>query len=347
MIGLRNILVFFITVSSLYMFMACSGDEPETPEEPDQPEEPWISPFKSLIGCWMNLDETLAIEIRAGLVLSYVKVPTGLQTVEARILSPFDDFEIGYLENKSLKKMTVEIISFDENKIVLNNVDSYGGTLSSYIFHRISTEELMKYQSYVVISESGTVGEHGFVDLGLSVKWATANVAITPTEPTERGSYYSYGEVSPKESYTESNSLVYGKSFSQLVRSGVIDKEGNVTARYDAATVNWGADWRTPTNEEWYELTRKCYWEWVTVDGMNGMLAYGPNGNSIFFPAAGAMLEDGQKQYGETGRYGSASLFDTGSGTSWDVYTFFDNDSRPYGVRFITYAGYSIRPVMK
>jgi len=332
----------------LSILTACGGEEPEAPDNPENPEVPEESPFKPIVGYWMNTDESLAFEIRAGMAISYVRVPTGLETVEGRMSSPFDDFEIGYLSGKELQKMTVEIDSFDEDEIILSKVGSYGGNLSSYTFQRISQEELMEYMDFVVISESGTQAGHGYVDLGLSVKWATANVASYETEPTECGGYYSFGAVSHKDYFSESNSLVEGKSLKQLIREGIVDKNGNLTARYDAATVNWGADWRTPTAEEWNELLSGCYWEWVIVDGKKGLLATGPNGNTIFFRAGGAILDYDQKQFNEGGRYGSASVRESESGSvAWKVFSFFDSDRKPYEMYFVTYAGYSIRAVMK
>ena len=64
------------------------------------------------------------------------------------------------------------------------------------------------------------------------------------------------------------------------------DISGNV--EYDAAAANWGGDWRMPKYTEFEELVNECTWTWVTQNGVNGYSVIGPNGNSIFLPAAGS-----------------------------------------------------------
>ena len=42
--------------------------------------------------------------------------------------------------------------------------------------------------------------ENSYVDLGLSVKWATCNIGAT--KPEEYGDYYAWGELNPKNDYS-------------------------------------------------------------------------------------------------------------------------------------------------
>ena len=69
----------------------------------------------------------------------------------------------------------------------------------------------------------------------------------------------------------------------------------------DAAYVNWGSNWRTPTLEQLKELVAKCEWQWTRRDGVNGYLVTGRNGNSIFLPTAGGcsnhIYNDGEFAY--------------------------------------------------
>ena len=127
------------------------------------------------------------------------------------------------------------------------------------------------------------------VDLGLSVEWASCNVGAE--SPEEYGDYFAWGETATKSSYDESNSAIYGLSISELESRGIIDAAGNLTAAYDAATVNWGEGWRMPTTAEIQELIDNCTWKWTTNDGtISGVYGYevtAPNGNSIFLPPAG------------------------------------------------------------
>ena len=128
-----------------------------------------------------------------------------------------------------------------------------------------------------------------WVDLGLSVKWATCNVGAT--SPGEYGDYFAWGETSPKAEYTWNNSLTYDVPMSDI--SG--------DPQYDAATANWGGSWRMPTTTEMDELCYNCTWTWTSLNGVYGMEVTGPNGNSIFLPAAG--YRNGSSSY-YVGLYG-------------------------------------------
>ena len=135
-------------------------------------------------------------------------------------------------------------------------------------------------------SESCTNANHiHAVDLGLSVKWACCNVGAK--FPEEYGGYYAWGETEGKDDYSLSTSVTYGLSASELIFHGIIDSDGNLTAVNDAATVNWGSSWRMPTWAEIKELIDDCTWSWTTRNGVYGQKVTGPNGNSIFLPAAG------------------------------------------------------------
>jgi hypothetical protein len=123
----------------------------------------------------------------------------------------------------------------------------------------------------------GRIQGHEYVDLGLSsgLKWATCNVGAK--SPKEHGHYFAWGETSPKNEYAEENSLTYDVAMTDI--------SGN--ALYDAATANWGDKWRMPTEDDCNELTEACDWIFGSFHGTNGYKVVGPNGNSIYLPAAG------------------------------------------------------------
>ena len=174
---------------------------------------------------------------------------------------------------------------------------------------------------------------HGYVDLGLSVKWATCNVGAT--SPEDYGHYFAWGETSPKEEYTEENSLTYRKDMSDIA--------GN--AQYDAATANWGGDWRMPTCAEQEELLDSCTWTWTTQNGVNGYNVKGPNGNSIFLPAAGCRGGSSLEYAGSYGCYWSSTPCDYGR----DYYAYglyFGSDGQGLGDCY-RYYGLSVRPVVE
>ena len=118
---------------------------------------------------------------------------------------------------------------------------------------------------------------HEWVDLGLpsGVKWATCNVGAST--PNAYGNYYAWGETTTKDFYTEGSCASYDQPWSNI--SGHLQR--------DAATYNWGSQWRMPTAEECCELRALCTWEWIYQNGYKGYKITGPNGRSIFLPAAG------------------------------------------------------------
>ena len=141
---------------------------------------------------------------------------------------------------------------------------------------------------------TGTINGHDWVDLGLpsGTKWATCNVGAS--QPHQYGNYYAWGETSTKSEYTMENYRTLGANISN-------DISGN--SSYDAARANWGGSWRMPTYGEMKELKNNCTWTWTTQNGVNGMRVTGPNGNSIFLPAAGYCCGSSRYGVGEYGLY--------------------------------------------
>lgn len=127
-------------------------------------------------------------------------------------------------------------------------------------------------------AEDRVIMGHEFVDLGLSVYWATCNIGAEC--PIERGDLFAWGETSIKSVYTEDNSKTMYKH--------IYEKDVLGNPQYDAARANWGDNWRLPTNMEVDELRRKCIWKWVTIGGRMGFRVISKiNGNSIFLPSTG------------------------------------------------------------
>lgn len=174
-----------------------------------------------------------------------------------------------------------------------------------------------------------------YVDLGLSVKWATCNVGATT--PEEYGDDFAWGEIKPKEIY-DWKSYKYGKGESSLTKyctknsygyNGFTDNKTVLDPSDDAATVNWGGAWRMPTYAEWTELRKKCTWTWTRQNGVNGYKVVGPNENSIFLPNV---------------FYWSSSLYTISPCRAY--YVFFDSGD-VYSSNGNRCYGYSVRPVCK
>ena len=152
-----------------------------------------------------------------------------------------------------------------------------------------------------------------YVDLGLSVKWATCNVGAT--SPEGYGDYFAWGEIAPKDEYSWATYKYCKGSETSLIKYntssdyGTVDNKTTLEFTDDAARVNWGGKWRMPTKAEQDELRNNCTWTWTTQSGVNGYkVTSNTNGNSIFLPATGYRNGTYVGNVGSTGMYWSSSL---------------------------------------
>lgn len=191
---------------------------------------------------------------------------------------------------------------------------------------------------------TGTENGHEWVDLGLSVKWATCNVGAT--KPEEYGNYYAWGETKTKTAYdwsTYFDTTDGGSTFTKYTTDGktVLDLED------DAARANWGGAWRMPTDAEWTELLENCTRTWTNDyngTGVAGRIVTSKiNGNSIFLPAAGSRNDESLGDAGYYGRYWSSSLFTVFPDEAWFVFFSSDYVDRDF---FYRLHGLSVRPVL-
>ena len=156
---------------------------------------------------------------------------------------------------------------------------------------------------------TGTLNGYDWVDLGLSVKWATQNVGAS--SPSDYGGYYAWGETETKSSYDLSNYFDYlddeGDSWGIYKIGGKTSI--SPTSGHDTARENWGGSWRMPTRAEFGELCDNCEWTWTSQGGHKGYLVTSKiNGKSIFLPAAGWRFGTDTRSVGEFGEYWSSTL---------------------------------------
>ena len=190
------------------------------------------------------------------------------------------------------------------------------------------------------------------VDLGLSVKWATMNIGATT--PEEYGDYFAWGETMLKATYSMENYKWAGGSSSSLTKYnnnseyGPVDDKMTLEPQDDAAYTLWGGTWRMPSSAEMNELKEMCTWVWVahnyvTNEGVSGYNVTGPNGNSIFLPAAGWRNEnEGEQSAGEWGNYWTSSLQAANPIRSHSLW--FSSDNISMG-DYSRWYGRTIRPV--
>ncbi|MBO4487234.1 MAG: BspA family leucine-rich repeat surface protein [Bacteroidaceae bacterium] len=152
--------------------------------------------------------------------------------------------------------------------------------------------------------------EYEYVDLGLpsGTLWATCNVGAN--SPEEFGDFFSWGETEPKSYYEYSTYKYCMGTHTTLTKyctdsaygyNGFTDDKTVLDPEDDAATVNMGDDWCTPSPDQMVEL-KQCTRQWTEQNGVGGILFTGPNGNKMFLPAAGMAWKD-DPQYLLMGRY--------------------------------------------
>ena len=190
---------------------------------------------------------------------------------------------------------------------------------------------------------TGTINGYVWVDLGLSVKWATKNVGAS--SPSDYGGYFAWGETETKKRYDWSNCFDCLDDKGRSWGTYKIDGKTSIspTGGHDTARENWGGSWRMPTDAEFEELCKKCVWTWTSQGGHKGYKVTGPNGKSIFLPAAGWRDGTDSGSVGERGYYWSGTLSSSYSGSARGLHV----DSSGHGTDY-SYGrrnGLSVRPV--
>lgn len=307
---------------------ACNG-APNTPFE----EIPWENG-----NYWMHVEYQAQI---AGdfIDLGYLELTSGFYAFSANYA----------LTAQKLDGFDIDVTNAQDGDILV-----YNGTTRKWEARRpenVGGGNGGGFNPFSCSEPTGSLGGHGYVDLGLpsGTLWATCNIGAN--EPTEYGNYYAWGETTPKEIYdwttyrwcNGSNSTFTKYCYnSDYGNDGFTDNLTTLEGSDDAATVNWGTAWRMPTYEECKELKDYCYIINTGINGVRGQLVFGPNGNSIFLPASGSRGGSGLHDVGFCGNYWSSSLYTYYTDLAMNLY--FNSD----GFRISTfdrYHGVTVRPV--
>ena len=250
------------------------------------------------------------------------------------------------------------IISGNLHALALNYTKGVAGEMEiAYKFTDSYTVADLEFANEYRLSLS-IVSEMEYVDLGLSVKWATCNLGAS--KPTENGGYYQWAgtkDVSDTGIYlywsncpyhTGSDNQSGWTKYNTESSYGTVDNKTVLESMDDVASVALGGKWRMPTYEEWSELcnTDNCSWTWTTIDGVNGYKVRskksGYTDNWIFLPAAGFRCNDYHEVVGSIGYYWSLSLSTDCPDNAYSV----SFDSGDFGVDdYYRYLGQSVRPV--
>ncbi len=171
------------------------------------------------------------------------------------------------------------------------------------------------------------------IDLGLpsGTLWACCNVGAS--KPEDYGDYYAWGETETKTDFNW-DTYAYGSSTNNCKYIGS-DISGT---RYDVANTKWGNSWKMPSRRQFNELVSKCTQTWTNRNGINGILVKGPNGKTIFMPAAGRRPTN--NSVGKWGFYWSSVLASDGA----TGFQFFSDGWSSY-VTCTQYFGHPVRAV--
>ena len=189
------------------------------------------------------------------------------------------------------------------------------------------------YMAYMILNGSYVYGdmksfttseyEMEYVDMGLTVKWASCNLGATV--PEELGGLYGWGDVT-------------GLNLSTVMEDYGIT-ENIVGTEYDICST---VDGRMPTFAEVNELVSKCNPQWVEMNGVYGCKFTARNGNIIFLPAAGYREGTAISDTGLKGLYWTGSISPAASDYAYTMA--FDNSGTAWGTS-LRYQGLSIRAV--
>ena len=305
----------------------------------------------------ISCDEAIFVEKAALNISGNNPAVTPIETKESLTLN-FENTTTTAQNETVRAYMAVQPLDFS-TKTVTATLETESGSYTAPVTSRVVNKGKAAFLRFSDSFTGNTIP--GAVDLGLpsGLKWATCNVGANA--PEEYGDYFAWGEVEPYYSSQDPLTWKDGKtgynwasykwcngSYNTQTKYctdssyGTVDNNTVLDPEDDAAAVNLGGSWRMPTDQEWTELRTECTWTWTTQNGVNGRLVTGPNGNSIFLPAAGNRNNTDLDYAGSSGYYWSSSLSTDDPGRAYFVYF------NSVGVRRLgsnRYFGFSVRPV--
>lgn len=241
------------------------------------------------------------------------------------------------VENKHATKSQSTSISGNTYQLTISNLSPK--TVYYYRAYMISggVTYYGNTSNFTTLDNTYQYNGHTAVDLGLpsGTKWATTNIEAESSE--QSGGFFAWGEKQSK-SYFEKKNYDYGSSWNLGA-----DISGSI---YDAAARKWSEPWCIPTKENMEELVQYCTFKWTTINEVKGALMTGPNGNSIFLPAAGTRVYDENRYVGKYGEYWSSNVCG-GTGSEYIYGLEFYSEGIKVSSEAIRTQGRPIRPVCK
>ena len=192
--------------------------------------------------------------------------------------------------------------------------DSFKESKKELVINRTHIDQVVQLKTI----KSNSVKKVSFVDLGLSVKWASCNLGAE--RPEDFGNYYAWAEIDTKNTYNWGSYKYLVGSTSVFTKYNNNDKFGDVDNRItllpddDVANVRLGGKCRIPTKREWLELMAECNWKKTSIDDIEGYIITskkeGFEDRSIFLPAAGCCDTNYLTNSGINGYYWFSVLYE-------------------------------------
>lgn len=185
------------------------------------------------------------------------------------------------------------------------------------------------------------------LDLPSGTKWACCNVGAD--KPEAYGGYFAWGETQEKDMYNEVTYLYW--TGVDIDGDGYYDQNSNCQnlgndisgTQYDVAHIKWGGSWVIPSFDQMEELANNCTHTWTSMNGVKGRKIIGPNGGTIFIPAAGGHWEGSVDRTDIEANYWSSAQYPSNPHSAYRLYF---NSSK---LNWISWSsrddGYPVRPV--
>ena len=183
------------------------------------------------------------------------------------------------------------------------------------------------------VALKGDLNGHPWVDLGLpsGTKWATYNVGTKSIHGV--GTRIAWGETATKKTFSPNAYTINDQELASYAGD----------PQYDLATAQWGEGWYTPTLQQWDELIQYCDWDYVMINGINGVLFTSPKTyNTIFLPSTGYTDDETYKLKYTT--YNLAYWTSTGLHTN-GAHSYIANYEQGYMTTTNRYVAHCVRPV--
>ncbi len=229
-----------------------------------------------------------------------------------------------------LQAQDIMIVELNDNTVKEFNIKDI-----NRIYFRLAEDNTNDSMAYLTCPDDH---HPHLIDLGLpsGTKWACCNVGAQ--NPEEFGGYYAWGELEEKDNYEWDNYIFYNAE-TEVCDSIADDISGS---SHDVAHTLWGGSWRMPSIVQFQELIDNCAREENSLNNVNGFLITGPNGGTIFLPAAGGYFYDVRYYKGKDAYFWTSSLVSDDTNTA---YSFFFRSTITRSEMANRYLGYSVRAV--